>query len=309
MEELQSRNITYGNVRDEKETSELWKLYEAVCNYPKEAYHDLLVEKKSAVFLYHLAAMRRQLLEWFSFQGTERILELGAGAGALTELLAERGFLVDAVEPSEILAKCNAKRNASSSNLRIFAGCLECAHKEWEVLEEGSYDMVVLANSLTDASYLMGRAATQAEVLNLALRYLKQGGQLILSIENRMGLKYWAGCKDGATGTYFGGIEGEKDKTLASGRTKRELEELLCDAGLREYRFYYPYPDAQFPTMIYSDEYLPKEGELRTNLRNYDADRYLLFDERKVFDTLLRENRYPEYANAFLVIAAKGKIR
>lgn len=309
MEELQSQDIAYGNVRDEKETPELQKLYEAVCNYPKEAYHGLLVKEKSALLLYHLADMRRQLLEWFPFQGLERILELGAGAGALTELFVERGLLVDAVEPSEILAKCNAKRNASASNLRIFAGCLECAHKQWEILEEESYDVVVLADSLTDSSYLMGRAAAQAEVLKLALRYLKQGGQLILSMENRMGMKYWAGCKDEATGTYFGGIEGERDRMLASGRTKQELEELLCDAGLMEYRFYYPYPDSQFPTMIYSDEYLPKEGELRTNLRNYDADRYLLFDEQKVYDTLLRENRYPAYANAFLVIATKGKIR
>ena len=81
MEELQSRNITYGNVRDEKETSELWKLYEAVCNYPKEAYHGLLVEKKSAVFLYHLAAMRRQLLEWFSFQARSGFWSLAQERG------------------------------------------------------------------------------------------------------------------------------------------------------------------------------------------------------------------------------------
>lgn len=307
MEDLQSRNITYGNVRDKKKTPELLELYETVCNYPKEAYHGLLEKKKSALFLYHLASMRRQLLEWFPFQGTERILELGAGAGALTELLTERGFSVDAVEPSEILAECNARRNASVSNLRIFAGCLECAHKQWEVFEEESYDVLVLADSLTDASYLMGRDAAQTEVLKLALRYLKRGGQLILSMENRMGLKYWAGCKDEAAGTYFGGIEGKSDRTMASGRTQQELKELLSDVGLREYRFYYPYPDAQFPTMIYSDEYLPKAGELRTNIRNYDADRYLLFDECKVYDTLLREKRYPAYANAFLVIAAKGK--
>lgn len=309
MEELQSQNITYGDVRDKKETLELLKLYEAVCSYPEDAYYNLLEQEKSALFLYHLAAMRRQLLEWFPFQGMERILELGAGAGALTGLLTERSSLVDAVEPSEILARCNARRNASASNLRIFAGCLECAHNQWEILEEKSYDVVVLADSLTDSSYLMGRDATQTEVLKLALRYLKQGGQLILSMENRMGLKYWAGCKDEATGTYFGGIEGERNGTLASGRTKKELEELLSDVGLEEYQFYYPYPDAQFPTMIYSDEYLPKAGELRTNLRNYDADRYLLFDEQKVYDTLLRENRYPAYANAFLVIATKGKIR
>lgn len=307
MEEMAIRNIIYGTKRDEKETQELLELYEAVCKYPKEAYHSLLEQKKSALFLYHLASMRSHLLEWFPFQGNENILELGAGAGALTGLFAERGAFVDALEPSEILAKCNAKRNDSASNLRIFAGYLECAVAQWDALRTESYDVVVLAGSLTDSSYLMGRAAAQAEVLKLALQFLKPGGQLLLSMENRMGLKYWAGCKDEATGTYFGGIEGNRKETTAGGRTKQELEELLTEVGVKEYRFYYPYPDAEFPTMIYSDEYLPRAGELRTNLRNYDADRYLLFDERKVYDTLLRENRYPLYANAFLVTAAKGR--
>lgn len=307
MKELEMQNLTYGDERDERETPELLELYEAVCRYPKEDYQTLLERKKSAVFLYHLADMRSHLLEWFPFSGTERILELGAKAGALTGLFAKRGAWVDALEPSEILAECNARRNGEFSNLRIFAGYLECAVRQWEALKTESYDVVVLAGSLTDASGLMGRTAAQEEVLKLALQYLKPGGQLILAIENRMGLKYWAGCLDEATNTYFGGIEGNRGKNAKGGRTKRELEELLAETGLKEYRFYYPYPDAQFPTMIYSDEYLPKEGELRTNLRNYDADRYLFFDERKVYDTLLRENRYPLYANAFLVTAVKGR--
>lgn len=307
MEEKADRMIRYGKKRDERETPELLELYEAVCKYPKEAYQAVLEQKKSALFLYHLASMRTHLLEWFPFQGEEHILELGAGAGALTGLLAERGASVDALEPSEILAKCNAKRNESASNLGIFAGYLEDAMRQWDALKTESYDVVVLADSLTNPSDLMGRTASQAEVLKLALQFLKPGGQLILSMENRMGLKYWAGCRDEATGTYFGGIEGSRGEAQSGGRTKRELEELLETAGLREYRFYYPYPDAQFPTMIFSDEYLPKAGELRTNVRNYNADRYLLFDERKVYDTLLREDRYPQYANAFLVTAAKGR--
>ena len=46
-------------------------------------------------------------------------------------------------------------------------------------------------------------------------------------------------------------------------------------------------------TMIYSDRYLPKVGELSNNLRNFDRDRMLLFDEKKVFDMLIREELFP----------------
>ena len=55
-----------------------------------------------------------------------------------------------------------------------------------------------------------------------------------------------------------------------------------------KFKFYYPYPDYKFPAVIYSDEYLPKPGELRKNQRNFDADRITLFDEGKAFDGILK---------------------
>lgn len=36
---------------------------------------------------------------------------------------------------------------------------------------------------------------------------------------------------------------------------------------------------------IYSDEYLPKTDELTMNIRNFDRDRYVMFDEEKAFGT------------------------
>ena len=40
-------------------------------------------------------------------------------------------------------------------------------------------------------------------------------------------------------------------------------------------------------TTIYSDRYLPKKGELSNNLRNFDRERVLLFDEKQVFDEII----------------------
>lgn len=55
-------------------------------------------------------------------------------------------------------------------------------------------------------------------------------------------------------------------------------------------------------TTLYSDRYLPKVGELSNNLRNFDRDRMLLFDEKKVFDMLIREGLFGQYSNSFLVM-------
>jgi hypothetical protein len=55
-------------------------------------------------------------------------------------------------------------------------------------------------------------------------------------------------------------------------------------------------------TTLYSDERLPKVGELSDNLRNFDRDRLGLFDEKKVFDTIIREKQFPLFSNSYLLL-------
>lgn len=296
--------IQYGTSRDDARTAEAAELYEVLKNEKKESYHTWIEKKKSPLFLYHLADMRTHLLEWYPFLENERILEIGAGAGALTDLFVRRGAFVDAVEPNAQLAECNAIRQREESKFQIFAGYLECALREWKALKKRRYDGIILAGALDVPSSLMGRNISQEEVVQLLGAYLKPGGRLFLAMQNRLGLKYWAGCRDETTGEYFSGLEGRR-----GGATRRELTKLLEDAGFADLQFYYPYPDHIFPMTIYSDEYLPREGELRWNLRNYDSDRYRLFDERKVYDTLLAENCYPMFANSYLVICRRDENR
>jgi hypothetical protein len=81
---------------------------------------------------------------------------------------------------------------------------------------------------------------------------------------------------------------------------------MLQQAGFGTIDCYYPYPNIYFPNVIHSDEYLPGQGELRDNIVNFDRDRYLFFDEAKVFDTLIAEELYQQFANGFLLVAWKG---
>lgn len=38
-------------------------------------------------------------------------------------------------------------------------------------------------------------------------KHLAPGGRIVIAIENKYGLKYFAGCKEDHLGTYFSGIE------------------------------------------------------------------------------------------------------
>lgn len=59
--------------------------------------------KKSSKFavLYHLSDIRHNIIEWYPFIGTENVLEIGSGCGAVTGAIAERVKNVTCVELSK----------------------------------------------------------------------------------------------------------------------------------------------------------------------------------------------------------------
>ena len=122
-----------------------------------------------------------------------------------------------------------------------------------------------------------------------------------MAIENRLGLKYFAGCVEDHKGRAFEGIEGYPSTAGVRTFSKAELEQILLRCGFEEYEFFYPYPDYKFPTVIYSEECPPKKGELMNNIRNFDAHRYVLFDEGKAFDTIIESGYFPIFSNSFFV--------
>ena len=110
-------------------------------------------------------------------------------------------------------------------------------------------------------------------------------------------------------GGYFTGIDGYPDAAAVgrSGRSysRAEYTGLLQAAGFGSLTFYYPYPDHKFPSVIYSDEWLPQKGELAEGRSNYDRDRVACFNERVMFDSLLEEGVFQTFSNSFLIEAVQ----
>ena len=65
---------------------------------------------------------------------------------------------------------------------------------------------------------------------------------------------------------------------------------------------YYPYPDYKFMHTLFSKDRLPENGELKDNIRNFDRDRLLLFDEKLAFENILRENEFPLFSNSYMPV-------
>lgn len=114
----------------------------------------------------------------------------------------------------------------------------------------------------------------------------------MIAIENKYGLKYFAGCKEDHLGSWFSGIENYPEGGVVRTFSRKKLERIFDACGVGERSFYYPYPDYKFMTTVYSDAYLPGRGELSNNLRNFDRDRMLLFDEKSAFDGIVEEGLF-----------------
>lgn len=243
--------------------------------------------------LYHLSHLRANLTEWLPIQKNETVLELGADSGQLTGGFLKKAGQVIGLEESVSRSRILAKRHEQAENLHVYAGNL------WKQLEllDGGFDWIIATGLLSEAHRYFPGEQPEAEAIRRVKAYLKPGGHLVLAADNRFGLKYWAGAMEPHTGRYFDSLEG-------NGRTfsKRELERIFQESGCTDAVFYYPYPERWFPMSIYSDEWLPKAGELNTNLRNFEGERLLLFNEEKVYDQLIRDGRFPEFANTYLCV-------
>ncbi|MDP4096509.1 class I SAM-dependent methyltransferase [Paenibacillus sp. P96] len=258
----------------------------------------LLQEDNRWPTLYHFSPNRHNLLEWFSFKPESDVLEIGSGCGAITGLLCEKSKSVTCIELSKKRSLINAHRHLEKSNLEIIVGNLN------EIKLEKKYDYVTLIGVLEYAALYTETESPYISFLENARKYIKEGGVLIIAIENKLGLKYWAGSREDHTGQFFDGLQNYPSKRKVATFSNLELEALVREAGYKDAQFYYPYPDYKMPTQIYSDNRLPVVGELKGNSPNYDQNRVLLFDEESVMDNLIRNQLFPTFSNSFLVFCS-----
>lgn len=269
------------------------ELYEIIRQHGDGGYEDVISEKSSYPYLYHLSAIRQNLIDWIPISKDMCVLERNPECGALTGKLLEKAGTVTCVAEDKRHADIIRARNkAVGDALTLLSETDFLAENHTE-----KYDIILIVGSFY---------RYRDELVRMR-ELLKPEGRLIVADANRLGLKFFAGCRDEYRGTYFSGVEGyeteEHTENAPRCYTGSEYTKYLKDAGFTELKFYYPYPDYKFPNCIYSDAWLPGEGELMDNRRNFEGDRLQLFDERKVYDTLLREGVFQTFSNSYLIEA------
>ncbi len=279
------------------------ELLSIVQNTSADGYNNVIRKKLTWPILYHLSDIRGNIVDFLPITGDDEVLEIGAGCGAITGTLAKHAGHVDCIELSRARSLVNATRNKDRDNISILVGNFQDIEKTLTK----KYDYITLIGVLEYAASYIASNKPYEEFLSIIKTHLKPSGRLIIAIENKYGLKYWAGCREDHLATFMSGLEGYKDTDGVKTFSRGGLSKLLDSVGLADTEFYYPYPDYKLPLSVYSDDYLPAKGSLNNNFRNFDNDRMLLFDETRVFDNLIDDGLFPEFSNSFLVSAGFDK--
>jgi 16S rRNA G527 N7-methylase RsmG len=304
LSQLESADIDSSKYSDDAE-SILYKVFKSENPQPK--VKKLLSDNPDWPVYYHLSPYRKNVIDWYEFERGAKILEVGAGCGAITEALCQKDIKVTALELTQRRAEINAYRNKRRNNLEIVIGNLE----DYQPKEK--FDYVICVGVLEYAGTFINSEKPYEDFVKLLASNLSAKGKLIIAIENRLGLKYFSGSKEDHTGRVFDGINQYPGPKKIQTFGKMELKELVEKNDLKDTYFYYPYPDYKNPMIIYSDDYWPgKDAESPNKLppvishNHHGRNRLHLFSEQLSMISVEKNQIYRDIANSFIVIASKN---
>jgi SAM-dependent methyltransferase len=266
---------------------------------------DSVPEELRWPLLYHLSPGRRALLDPLDLGG--RVLELGAGMGALTGRLLEGASEVVAVEGAAARARVLRKRDRDEARLEVVRADLLALPFEGEFDVVTSIGVLEYAGAFAPAA---SRDEAARRVLAACARFLRPGGGLVLAIENAFGAKYWAGCHEDHVGVPFAGIEGY-DGVASGVRTyaRDELCRMVAEAGLEVRALHGCWPDYKFPAWLV-DADAPREQVARLVTEwgpapCLDRPATRLLRERAFLAAAARSDLLGYLWNSYLLLAVK----
>ncbi len=269
--------------------------------YKEQDLEEFVRKTDSWPIVYHFSTIRGNIVESLPIGNEDDVLEIGAGCGAITGTLASKARHVTCIELSKQRSLINAYRNDKYSNIEIMVGNFQ----DIESNLQQKFDYITLIGVFEyAASYITGSDSYFTFICKI-MEHLKENGKIVIAIENKFGMKYWSGAAEDHVGRVFEGIEDYSSTTGVKTFSKMELEELMDRCGVTKRTFYYPYPDYKFPRTIYSDDFLPKFNEIG-NAPLMDQQMNLrLFDEKKAFNNILKNNLFPLYSNSYLIVGER----
>lgn len=257
--------------------------------------------------LYHLSATRANILRPFEHLFKSRVLEIGAGCGAISRYLGECGADLLCLEGSPRRAAIAASRTRELDNVTVLAERFD----DFKVDEQ--FDVVTLIGVLEYASMFSNAEDPALAMLMRVRQLLKPDGHLFVAIENQLGLKYFAGAPEDHVGITMYGIEGRYEHGQPKTYGKKELKDLISRAGFASSSFLAPSPDYKLPNSIITesgfecDEFDAAALAWQNVKKDPQLPELTTFNLEKAWSVVIDNRLGMDLANSFLIVASSEK--
>ncbi|MDU6684363.1 MAG: glycosyltransferase [Enterobacteriaceae bacterium] len=254
--------------------------------------------------LYHLTSQRGNVLRPFAHLLQGDVLEIGAGCGAISRFLGENGGNILALEGSQRRASIAASRTRDLDNVQVVA-------ERFDRFTPGrQFDAITLIGVLEYATMFGEGEHPEKDLLTQVRKLLKPGGFLFIAIENKLGLKYFAGAPEDHIRQSMYGIEGRYKAGEAKTWGYAELSNLLTETGYKHSDVLLPFPDYKLPMSI-----ITPQG---SDMADFDASAlavqsvfsdpqlpaHLTFSLQNSFPEIFKNKLGVSLANSFIFVAS-----
>ena len=299
-----SENVIFNTIKDlpVEHFSRQEKLEEAITDWPTK---------------YHFAWERVNILKPVEFNTNDSALELGGGTGIISEYICPKVDNLITIEGTLNRAKSIVERTKNHKNHSVIvADFLDL--DLIQLFGENSFEKIFLIGVLEYAPKFAKEFDTDPieNLLKTCNKLLKKDGQLIIAIENKIGLKYLLGFDEDHNGIPYYGIQSFYKSNDVVTFSKVKLKNKLSDTGFKGSNFYYPFPDYKLPSVIIKDCEIIKRDVVRNLIstllynsksQNYSGQKAPNLQEGRILKNFMDNDSLDIISNSFLVIAEKDE--
>ena len=240
----------------------------------------------------------QNILNWYPFDKDEEILEIGLSSNELTKMLCSKVKNVTIFETDE--NKISEIEQNNLSNLNIL-----------NKLNEKTYDTILLIGAISRLKDLFNENLSLKKIIKKLELNLKEQGKFIIAVDNKFGLRYFAGNPENIYNKRFESLYGYNNETeKTESFTRKKLVDIFDNLEYK-YNFYYPLPDYKMPDIIFSDKQLAKYNTVDKYNLYCPENSITLFNEIDVFREILKTNpeMFTFFTNSFLIELSKNEIK
>lgn len=286
-------NLEYYKSSKENEITELEKnIINKFFNRDDFENFEKLLDKNSTYDeMKVISEARKNIISFYPIGKKEKVLEIGANFGEITEELCKKAQKVVSIESKLEKAEAVAKRHCKLDNLEVFAGEL----KDIELKDK--FDYIILIGNLNYKKDI-------DVMLEQCEKYLNENGKLVIAINNNFVDEYLMKFKSNQILAI--------DKSTIKNSEFIEIGELEKKLEKKKFinKLYYPMPDYIFTNAIYSDEFLPNEEHVSSRYwEMFDGkkEKYNYIEKAKLKEIVKKDERlFKFFTNSYLIIAQKG---